>query len=49
MLTNENGKIGVAAAGLLIAWGFFLRQNILVEELEPEAMAVVKSEDHKVE
>lgn len=48
-LLPQAAMIGLAAAGLLIAWGFFLRQNIHVEELEPEAMAMVKSEDHKVE
>ncbi len=48
-LLPQAAMIGLAAAGLLIAWGFFLRQNIHVEELEPEAMAVVKSEDHKME
>ena len=45
----QAAMIRVAAAGLLIAWEFFLRQNILVKELETEAMAVVKSEDNKVE
>lgn len=47
-LLPQAATIGVAAAGLLVAWGFFLRQNKSVEELEPEAMAVAKSEDHKV-
>jgi len=47
-LLPQAATIGVAAAGLLIAWGFFLRQNKSVEELEPEAMEVAKGEDHKV-
>jgi hypothetical protein len=42
-------SIGLSAAGLLLAWGYFVRQNKSVEELEPEAMAAAKSEDHKVE
>jgi hypothetical protein len=47
-LLPQAATIGGAAAGLLIAWGFFLRQNKSVEELEPEAMEVAKGEDHKV-
>jgi putative flippase GtrA len=47
-LLPQAAAIGVAAAGLLIAWGFFLKLNKSVEELEPEAMAVAKGEDHKV-
>jgi len=41
--------IGLAAAGLLVAWGAFIWMNIHVEHLEPEAMEAVKSEDYKVE
>lgn len=41
--------IGVASAVLLLAWGAFVRWNREVEELEPEALAHAKSEDHKVE
>ncbi len=48
-LLPQAAMIGVAAAGLMIAWGFFLRQNTHVEELEPEAMAEVKSEDKKLD
>lgn len=54
-LTHENPEllphaaaIGIAAAGLLVAWGFFVRQNKSVEEIEPEALDAAKSEDHKV-
>jgi hypothetical protein len=48
-LLPQAATIGAAAAGLLIAWGFFVRHNKSVEELEPEAMVAAKSEDHKVE
>jgi disulfide bond formation protein DsbB len=48
-LLPQAAMIGVAAAGLMIAWGFFLRQNTHVEVLEPEAMAEVKSEDKKLD
>lgn len=37
---------GVAA--LLAAWGVFVYLNRSAEELEPEAMATVKREDHKI-
>ena len=47
-LLPQAAGIGVAAAGLLIAWGYFVGANKRVEELEPEAMAAAKSEDHKV-
>ena len=47
-LLPQAAAIGVAAAVLLSAWGFFVRQNKSVEDLEPEAMAAAKSEDHKV-
>ena len=40
--------IAVAAAALLAGWGVFVRMNRSAEELEPEAMARVKSEDHDV-
>jgi hypothetical protein len=48
-LLPQAAAIGVAAAGLLLAWGFFLKQNKSVEELEPESLEAAKSEDHKVE
>ena len=38
----------LAAAGLLAAWGFFIRMNCYAEALEPEAMAAAKSEDKKL-
>jgi hypothetical protein len=41
--------IGFAAAALLAAWGLFIKLNRSAEELEPEAMEQVKSEDDKVE
>jgi len=41
--------VGLTAAALLSAWGFFIRMNRSAEELEPEAMQRVKREDHKVE
>jgi hypothetical protein len=40
--------IGVGAALLLAAWGFFIRMNKSAEELEPEAMAEAKQEDRKL-
>jgi hypothetical protein len=41
--------VGIAAAALLAAWGVFVRLNRSAEELEPEAMEEVKSEDRKLE
>jgi hypothetical protein len=38
-----------AVAGLLAAWGFFIRMNCSAEMLEPDAMADAKSEDKKQE
>ena len=39
----------VGAVGLLLAgWGLFIRLNRDAEELEPEAMAEAKREDHKL-
>ncbi len=40
--------VGLAAAVLLAAWGFFIRMNRSAEELEPEAMQQAKKEDRKV-
>ena len=37
------------AAALLAGWGVFIRMNLGAEELEPEALAAAKREDHKVE
>jgi hypothetical protein len=41
--------VGLTAAALLIAWAVFVRLNRSAEELEPDAMADAKREDHKVE
>jgi hypothetical protein len=41
--------VGFVAAALLIAWGIFIKLNRSAEELEPEAMAHAKREDHKVD
>ncbi len=41
--------IGWMAAALLAGWGVFIRMNLGAEELEPEALAAAKEEDHKVE
>ena len=38
----------VAVGVLLAAWGLFIHLNRSAEELEPEAMADAKREDHKV-
>lgn len=45
----HSAAIGIAAAALLTAWGVFVKLNKSAEELEPEAMADVKSEDREVE
>jgi len=44
----QAAAIGVAAGVLLAAWGVFIKLNKSAEELEPEAMAEAKSEDHQV-
>ena len=38
----------LAVGALLAAWGVFIRLNRSAEELEPEAMADAKREDHKL-
>jgi Ni/Fe-hydrogenase subunit HybB-like protein len=39
----------IASLGLLLTgWGLFIRLNRYAEELEPEAMAEAKQEDHKL-
>ena len=48
-LLPQASSIGIAAAALLIAWGFFVRQNKEVEQLEPEGLEEAKSEDPKVQ
>jgi hypothetical protein len=45
----QAASIGVAAAVLLAAWGFFIRMNTSAEELEPEAMEEAKREDREVQ
>lgn len=45
----QAASVGVAAGIMLIAWGIFIKMNRSAEELEPEAMAEVKSEDKKFE
>jgi hypothetical protein len=40
--------LGVAAAAILAAWGYFIRANRAAEELEPEALARAKREDPKL-
>jgi hypothetical protein len=42
-------SVGLMAAALLAAWGWFVRLNTAAEALEPEAMAEAKREDHKVD
>ena len=42
----QAAAIGIAAGVLLAAWGIFIRLNKSAEELEPEAMAEAKGEDH---
>ncbi len=41
-------SILVAVGVLLAAWGVFVHLNRSAEELEPEAMAAAKREDHKL-
>ena len=47
-LLYASALIGAVAA-LLAAWGIFVHLNRSAEELEPEAMAEAKREDHKVQ
>ena len=46
---SEPAMVAFAAAALLAAWGFFVRMNRSVEELEPEGLRDAKAEDAKVE
>jgi hypothetical protein len=48
-LLSKAALIGIAAAVLLAAWGIFVRQNVVAEELEPQALHEAKAEDKKVE
>jgi hypothetical protein len=41
--------VGLAAAGMLVAWGLFVHHNRSAEELEPEAIQEARSEDKQVE
>ena len=41
--------VAIGAAALLAAWGFFLKMNRSVEELEPEGIHEAQSEDSKVD
>lgn len=40
--------VAIAAALLLVGWGFFIKCNTSAEILEPEAMAEAKREDKKI-
>jgi hypothetical protein len=43
------GAVLIATAALLAGWGVFVHLNRSAEELEPDAMAEAKREDHKVQ
>ena len=45
----DAASIGLAAAGLLAAWGLFIHFNREAEDVEPEAMEEAKREDAKVQ
>jgi len=45
----QAAAIGVVAAVLLAAWGFFIRSNEVAERLEPESLQRAKREDHHVD
>ncbi|MBD2775636.1 hypothetical protein ICL16_27150 [Iningainema sp. BLCCT55] len=45
----QASTVGLATAALLAAWGIFVRLNKSAEELEPEALQEVKSEDIKIQ
>lgn len=46
---SHPAMVAFGAAALLAAWGFFVRMNRSVEELEPEGLQEAKAEDAKVE
>ena len=48
-LLPHAGVIGLCAAGLLLAWGAFIRLNIGAEHLEPQAMQEAQAEDEKID
>jgi hypothetical protein len=41
-------SIGIAAAVLLVGWGYFVRANVEAEKLEPQAMQQAQAEDKNV-
>ena len=43
------GVVHLTAAGLMAAWGLFIRLNLGAEALESEALAAAKQEESKVE
>ena len=45
---KDAAMITFGAAALLAAWGIFIKLNKSAEELEPDALAEAKGEDHKV-
>ncbi|WBS04588.1 hypothetical protein OU994_10040 [Pseudoduganella sp. SL102] len=47
-LLPHAGVIGLCAAGLLVAWGIFVRLNIPAEHLEPQAMQEAQEEDKHI-
>lgn len=47
-LLPHAGVIGLCAAGLLVAWGTFVRLNIPAEHLEPQAMQEAQEEDKHI-
>jgi hypothetical protein len=45
---SQPAMVALGAAALLAAWGFFVRMNKSVEELEPEGINEARAEDAKV-
>jgi hypothetical protein len=45
---SQPAMVALGAAALLAAWGFFVRMNRSVEELEPEGIREARAEDSKV-
>ena len=45
---HQAAAVGIATGVLLAGWGVFIKLNRSAEELEPEAMEEVKSEDRKM-
>ncbi len=46
---SEVSSVGLATAGLLVAWGAFIWFNLGAERLEPEAIEQVKREDASID